>query len=87
VSTLHPFLTGLSTMGFLVATAYFARFWRQTKDRLFAIFAIAFAFMAVNRAVLIVYPLGRENQPYVYIARLIAFVLIAYAVIDKNRHK
>ena len=82
---LHSFLTGVGTMGFLVATVFFFRFWRDTKDRLFALFAIAFAALALNRALLALFAPGRESQPYLYLIRLGAFLLIAWAVIDKNR--
>lgn len=85
MTALHAFLTGASTMGFLAAAAFFARFWKETRDRLFVLFAVAFAAMAMNRTLIALYPLGRESQPYVYLMRLFAFVLIAYAVVDKNR--
>jgi hypothetical protein len=85
MSALHAFLAGATTMGCLAAAAFFARFWRDTKDRLFVFFSIAFCAMALNRALIVLYPLERESQPYVYLVRLFAFVLIAYAVIDKNR--
>ena len=85
MSSLHAFLNGGSTMCFLVIATFFARFWRDTRDRLFAFFAVACAFMALNRALIILYPVERDDQPYVYLVRLLAFVLIAYAVIDKNR--
>jgi MFS family permease len=52
---------------------------------LFVLFAIAFAALALNRTLIVFYPVGRESQPYVYLVRLFAFVLIAYAVVDKNR--
>lgn len=85
MSTFHAFLAGASTMGFLAAAAFFVRFWKETRDRLFVLFAIAFAFLALNRALIVLYPVERESQPYVYLVRLFSFVLIAYAVIDKNR--
>lgn len=85
MSSLHAFLSGASTLGFLVVAAYFARFWRETKDRLFLLFAIAFVGMALNRGLLVLLAVGRESQPYVYLVRLAAFVVIAWAVIDKNR--
>jgi hypothetical protein len=85
MSTFHAFITGASTMAFLAAAAFFARFWKETSDRLFVLFAIAFSALALNRALIVFYPVARESQPYVYLMRLFAFVLIAYAVIDKNR--
>ena len=85
MTTFHAFITGASTMAFLAAAAFFARFWKETRDRLFALFAIAFAALALNRTLIVFYPVARESQPWVYLVRLFAFVLIAYAVVDKNR--
>ena len=85
MNVLHVFLTGVGTMGFVAATVFFVRFYRDTRDRLFFLFAIAFAALALNRALLALAGFGRESQPYLYLIRLAAFVLIAWAVIDKNR--
>lgn len=85
MNALHVFLTGATTMGCLTVAAFFARFWRDTRDKLFMLFAIAFAALALNRALIVLYPLERDSQPYVYLVRLFAFVLIAFAVVNKNR--
>jgi hypothetical protein len=79
------FLHGATSMGCIVATMYFLRFWRDTQDRLFVLFAIAFGLLALNRAALALGHPTDESTPYFYLARLAAFVLIAFAVIDKNR--
>ncbi|HVH41687.1 MAG TPA: DUF5985 family protein [Labilithrix sp.] len=85
MNSLHLFLTGVTAMGFFVAATFFFRFWRDTRDRLFALFSVAFAGLAINRALLGLIGVGRESQPYLYLFRLAAFLLIAWAVIDKNR--
>lgn len=85
LSDLHNFLTGVGTMGWLVAAVFFLRFWRQTADRLFMLFSIAFGALALNRALLALLAPARESQWYLYLIRLGAFLLIAWAVIDKNR--
>ena len=36
--TLVGFLAGAVTLGFFVASAFFLRFWRRTRDRLFLAF-------------------------------------------------
>ena len=38
--------------GFLVAAAFFLRFWRQTRDPFFIAFALGFAVLAVQRVLL-----------------------------------
>jgi hypothetical protein len=40
---------GALAMAFAVAGLFFLRFWRDTKDRLFAFFALAFFALAANR--------------------------------------
>ena len=42
-------LMGRLAMACAVAALFFLRFWRQTRDRLFALFAVAFAVLGVNR--------------------------------------
>jgi hypothetical protein len=79
------FLHGATFMGCIVAAVYFLRFWRDTRDRLFVLFAVAFAVLAMNRAALALTHPTAESTPYFYLARLAAFLLIAFAVIDKNR--
>jgi hypothetical protein len=86
-STLHVFLAGASAFGCFVAATFFLRFWRDTRDRLFVFFALAFAALALNRSLVTLHGVGHETQPFFYLIRLGAFVLIAYAVIDKNRRQ
>jgi uncharacterized membrane protein YeiB len=63
---------------------FFLRFWRQTQDRLFAIFAVAFWLLMIERLLLLAIPEAHEVRPYVYVVRLSAFTVILIAVIDKN---
>jgi hypothetical protein len=78
-------LSGAIIMGCFVAGLFFLRFWRRTRDRLFAMFAAAFWMMAVNRIVLASLNEESEFRTPVYVVRLLAFVLILVAIIDKNR--
>jgi len=79
------FLYGATSMGCIVVALYFFRFWRTTRDRLFILFGIAFALLALNRTALAFSHPSAESTPYFFVARLAAFVLIAFAVVDKNR--
>jgi hypothetical protein len=78
-------LSGAMIMGCLVAALFFLRFWKRTRDRLFAMFAAAFTMMAVNRFILSALAEESEMRVPVYVARLLAFLLILGAIIDKNR--
>jgi hypothetical protein len=79
------FLWGASALGACAAAVFFARFWRETRDRLFALFALAFLAMAVNWVGLAATAVDDEARTYFYLVRLLAFVLILAAVVDKNR--
>jgi hypothetical protein len=79
------FVYGATAMAALAIALFFFRFWRDTHDRLFLLFSIAFVVFAVNRTVLATVHVAAENVPYVYALRLVAFALIAFAVVDKNR--
>jgi drug/metabolite transporter superfamily protein YnfA len=69
----------------LVIAMFFFRYWRQTRDRLFLIFAAGFFTFAVSRLILAFLDEGDEGRVYVYTLRLLAFALILAAIIDKNR--
>lgn len=78
------FLSGALTLGFFVAAAFFLRFWRRTRDRLFLAFAAAFALLALNQVLAAFLGAGNELTPYTYVLRVLGFVLILYAIVDKN---
>jgi len=79
------FVLGASAMGCLVIATFFVRFWRDTGDRFFAAFSLAFAVFASNRVILLIVGDNEEARTYVYLVRLVAFLLIIAAVVDKNR--
>ncbi len=69
----------------LVIALFFFRYWRQTRDRLFLMFAAGFLTFAVSRLILAFLDEGDEGRVFVYAFRLLAFALILAAIIDKNR--
>jgi hypothetical protein len=78
------FLSGAVTLGFLIAAVFFLRFWRRTSDRLFLAFAVAFVLLALNQAAALWLGAADERVGYTYLLRVIGFVLILAAIIDKN---
>lgn len=64
---------------------FFVRYASKTHDRLFAIFAVAFAVLAFENTILAFVPPAQEGRHWVYLARLLAFGLIIAGIIDKNR--
>jgi hypothetical protein len=81
---LYEFMLGALVMACFVAGLFFLRFWRKTRDRLFAIFAIAFWLLGANWLALAFTEQDEVTTIY-YAVRLLAFVLILFAIFDKNR--
>ncbi len=79
------FLYGAGAMGCTVIGLFFWKFWRQSRDRLFLMFALAFWILAADRTVLGVVSFATEWREYVFLLRLLAFCLILYGILDKNR--
>lgn len=79
------FLAGALVLAFWAVGFFFLRFWKKTRDRFFKVFAWAFWVLAIERIILLFMSADYEFRPYVYLVRLTAFLLIIWAVIDKNR--
>lgn len=78
-------VSGALAMGYAVAAAFFMKFWRASHDRLFLMFAGAFALLAVQRVAVSLLRNWSESTTWVYLLRLAAFVLIIVAIVEKNR--
>ena len=78
------YLSGAVTLGYVVAMLFFLRFWKRTHDRLFLAFGVAFALLAVNQALAQWLGAADERVGYTYLLRVLGFVLILAAIIDKN---
>ncbi len=78
------FLAGAVTLAYFLAAIYFLRFWRKTSDRLFLNFASAFLLFALNQLVVSVLWTADERHSYAYVLRILGFVLILFAIVDKN---
>jgi amino acid transporter len=83
---LKPLVSGAMVMAYLTAALFFLRFWRGTRDRLFAAFAAAFSLLAIQRfALTLLADTNGEGTLWLYALRLLAYLLILAAIIDKNR--
>jgi hypothetical protein len=82
---INSVLSGAVAMASFVATLFFLRFWRQTRDSFFLLFSIAFGLDAATRFVLGLTRVPDEAEPLFYLARLVTFGLIIAAIIQKNR--
>jgi len=84
-ATLAGLMAGAVVMGYAVCGLFFLRFWRQTGDRLFLVFALAFWILGLQRLALAIVEPVEESRTGLYLVRLFAFLLILGAIIDKNR--
>lgn len=80
------FMSGAVTLGFLIAAVFFLNFWRRTADRLFLAFAIAFTLFGVNQFLAELLEVTSEPSSFIYGVRVIGFVVILAAIVDKNMH-
>ena len=82
---MQPFLTGIATCASFSVAIFFLRFWIDTRDRFFLLFAVAFLILSLNWGLIAVLEPATEVRPFFYLLRLTAFGLIIAAVVDKNR--
>jgi hypothetical protein len=83
--TLRPFFFGALCMGCALISLYFLRYWKNSREPLFAWFSIAFSVMALNWLGLALIDPASESRHNVYLLRLAAFVLIIAGIVAKNR--
>jgi hypothetical protein len=84
MTPLVDFLGGAVTMAYGIAALYFVHFWRRTADRLFLAFAAAFALLALNQVSIFALGIADERSSYAFVLRVLGFVLILLAIVDKN---
>ena len=76
-------ISGALAMAYFIASMFFFKYWTAARDRLFALFATAFGLLALQRLAL---PYAPADLVWLlYVVRLLAFVLIIIAIVDKNR--
>ena len=85
--TLHDYLAGLVTGGFLVAGLFFLRFWDRTRDGLFLAFALAFWLLGIAQSILALGNIPTEERSWIFLIRLAAFTLILAAIFRANRRQ
>lgn len=82
---MYEVYTGALMICCLVAGLFFYKFWKKTGDRLFKLFAFSFFLLSIERLVLGYIGARNEPSPLIYLIRLSAFILIIFAIVDKNR--
>jgi hypothetical protein len=81
---LIDFLGGGTMVALCVIGVFFLRFWFEGRDRLFLFFAGAFFLLAVSQITLVLFGNSGDQQPIGYWLRFIAFLMIMFAIVEKN---
>ena len=88
INTIDPLLSayanGFFTCAALLAALFFLRFWRRSRDGLFLGFSIAFILMAGNSFAPLILASFNDQEPGVYLLRLLAFLVILFSIWRKN---
>lgn len=80
------FLSGAMVAAYAIVGLFFLRFWRESRDRLFVFFAAAFGLLGLQRLGLtFASPDTPGDSTWLPILRLVAFLVILAAIVDKNR--
>jgi hypothetical protein len=79
------FLLGACAMASAVIAMFLWKFYRRTSDRLFALFALAFASLSAHWIGLGIVQPTEETRHYFFLLRLLAFCLIIAGIVAKNR--
>jgi len=82
---LYDFLSGAAAFGFFACGVFFVRFWRSTREPLFLAFSFSFALLGIGQTVVALAEIPAEDRAALYLIRLLAFLLILFAIYRKNR--
>jgi hypothetical protein len=80
----NSFVEGATMLSSFAVAAFFLRYWRDTGDRLFAVFSAAFGLFGANRVLLHLLDESSEVRTWAYAVRAATFLMLIAAVIDKN---
>jgi len=82
---IEGFLLGVIATASITAGVFFLKFWRETRDSLFLLFALAFILEGLNRTAFLMLPDPNEGWYGIYLVRCFAFLLILAGIVNKNR--
>lgn len=81
---LKSMLAGAIMLNAWAISLFFFRFWKKTRDPLFACFAASFLLLGLERVSFVAIP---SLDSFTYLIRLGAFVLILFAIWQKNQRR
>ena len=83
----EPFLIGVIATSSLLAGLFFLKFWRETRDSFFLAFAASFTIEGLSRIAALFLFRPNEAGVWYYLVRLLAFLLLLFAILRKNYGK
>lgn len=81
---LEGFLLGTIASCSLLASLFFFKYWRRTRDSLFLAFGTAFLIEGLNRTAILGIKTPSHGSTVIYSVRLCASLLILAAIVRKN---
>jgi len=84
---MNRFFLGTLAAFSAVIALFFLKFLRETRDRLYGFFSAAFGVLTVDWIARAVLTPRHESQHYMFLLRLLAFLLIIAGVVAKNRRR
>lgn len=85
------FLSGITFITFAASGVFFLKFYKTSRDPFYLYFCLACWLLAIERVAILVFigpaKTSGESSPWVYLIRLIAFLMIMIAIINKNRNR
>jgi hypothetical protein len=78
------FLSGMVTAGFLIAAAFFFRFWQRTRDTLFALLGVSFVLFACSQVATLLVDTPHDDRTAIFLLRLLGFVVLLAGILAKN---
>jgi uncharacterized membrane protein HdeD (DUF308 family) len=81
---IEAFLLGVIVTASLLASLFFLKFWRQTRDPLFLAFGVALLLEGINRMAFLFVAVPNDRYISVYVIRLAAFLLILAGILHKG---
>jgi hypothetical protein len=84
---MNRFVLGMLVAFSAALSLLFLKYWRESRDRLFAFFSAAFAILGIDWLAHALLNPRHESQHYLFIFRLVAFLLIIAGIISKSRSR
>ncbi len=87
----HPivdvFLLGFNAACSLVATLFFLKYWRDTRDLLFLAFAAFFGIQGIAYSAVLLLSRPNEGNIWLFLLRLLSVLCVLVAILWKNSTK